>query len=68
MHCRDCSRFDIAARKCRDGKVNPQTWGESIEVANHLGVRCICVFNDYREKLVSTRVVQFVPRRAGRES
>jgi hypothetical protein len=41
-----------------DGKVNPMSWEESVNVANVLGVRAICVFNDYRERLVGSRLTQ----------
>ncbi len=34
------------------------SWEESVNVANVLGVRAICVFNDYRERLVGSRLTQ----------
>lgn len=55
MYCRDCSRYDRAASKCLDGKVNPQKWTQAVEVAQVLGLRSICVFNDHRERLVRSR-------------
>jgi hypothetical protein len=57
MHCRDCSRFDPELRKCRDQKVNPITWAEAVDVANVMGLRSICMFNDHREKLVVSRTL-----------
>lgn len=61
MFCRDCARFNEETQECRDKKVNPQTWTEAVEVANLLGVRSICVFNDHRERLVESRLVK-LPR------
>lgn len=55
MYCRDCPRYDLDARKCKDAKVNPQRWETAVEVANVLGLRSICVFNDHRERLVQAR-------------
>lgn len=58
MECRDCPRFDSENRRCLERKVNPQRWGEAVEVANVLGVRAICLFNDHRERLVKSRQAQ----------
>jgi hypothetical protein len=38
-----------------DRKVNPDTWERAVEVAQVLGLRSICVFNDHRERLVHSR-------------
>lgn len=56
MRCRDCARYDAEADKCRDEKVNPEDWGSAIIVANVMGVRAICMFNDHRERLVLSRI------------
>lgn len=53
MHCRDCHIWDAEASKCRDGKVNPQSWDMAVTVSQVLGLRAICTFNDFRERLVS---------------
>ena len=58
MHCRDCDRFDLETRKCKDQKINPQSWGQAVDVANVLGVRSICVFNDHRERLIRSRLIR----------
>jgi hypothetical protein len=55
MHCRDCARFDPENARCKDGKVNPPDWETCVSVSQVLGLRSICVFNDYRERLVQTR-------------
>jgi hypothetical protein len=55
MHCRDCSRFDEKSEKCRDEKVNPMSWDEAVNVANFIGLRAICMFNDHRERLIVSR-------------
>ncbi len=55
MYCQDCPIYDKESRKCRDGKVNPQSWGQAVDVSQVLGLRSICVFNDYRERLVQCR-------------
>lgn len=54
MNCRDCARY--VEGRCQDQKVNPATWAQAVEVANVLGVRAICVFNDHRERLVLSRM------------
>lgn len=56
MLCKDCARYDAENEKCRDGKLNPEGWGSAVTVANSMGVRAICVFNDYRERLVRSRI------------
>ncbi|MCC7434910.1 MAG: hypothetical protein IT363_09510 [Methanoregulaceae archaeon] len=38
--------------------MNPITWAEAIDVANLLGVRAVCMFNDHRERLVASRLPQ----------
>jgi hypothetical protein len=58
VYCKDCNRYDLETRKCLDHKVNPQSWGQSVDVANVLGIRSICVFNDYRERLILSRARQ----------
>lgn len=58
MECRDCARYDAENERCRDSKLNPQDWGGAVTVANVMGLRAICVFNDYRERLVRARGVQ----------
>lgn len=55
MYCRDCPRYDESAHKCKDDKVNPQSWETAVSVANVLGLRSICLFNDHRERLVRAR-------------
>lgn len=61
MECRDCARYDKDTAKCRDGKLNPQHWKQAVEVSQVFGLRSICVFNDYRERLVGART----PERKG---
>lgn len=58
MTCPDCARWNPDEERCRDGKVNPQSWSQAAEVANALGVRSICLFNDHREKLVASRCLK----------
>jgi hypothetical protein len=55
MLCRDCHRYDPEAESCRDGKLNPQSFSDAVEVAQHLGPRAICVFNDFRERILDIR-------------
>jgi hypothetical protein len=55
VDCRDCARYDAENKKCLDGKVNPQRYDTVVSVAQVLGVRAICLFNDHRERLVGVR-------------
>ncbi len=55
MHCRDCHRFDSQNRKCLDRKINPLKWVDAVEVANVMGIRAICIYNDHRERLARSR-------------
>jgi hypothetical protein len=55
VYCRDCARYDAENAKCRDGKVNPERWDAAVNVANVMGLRAICMFNDHRERLVECR-------------
>ncbi|MCW5940873.1 MAG: hypothetical protein KIS66_01490 [Fimbriimonadaceae bacterium] len=36
--------------------MNPQHYEEAVNVANVLGVRAICLFNDHRERLIRSRL------------
>lgn len=55
MDCKECPRFDTNLNRCRDGKVNPQSYDHAFQVTQYMGLRAICVFNDYRERLVEAR-------------
>ena len=55
MDCKDCHRFDSDAKRCMDGKVNPHNWETAVSVSQILGIRTICMFNDYRERLIQSR-------------
>jgi hypothetical protein len=55
VYCSDCARYDAEKAKCRDGKVNPERWDAAVNVANVMGLRAICMFNDHRERLVQCR-------------
>ena len=68
MNCCDCPIYDEDRQKCRDGKLNPASYGAAIEVANVFGVRAIFSFNDHKQRLVSTRACAFDGKRpAGTE-
>lgn len=41
-----------------DAKVNPRSWETTVEVANVMGLRAICMFNDHRERLILSRTRQ----------
>ena len=55
MECKDCHRFDPEEKRCRDGKINPHNWETAVSVSQILGIRTICMFNDYRERLIESR-------------
>ena len=55
MYCRDCNRYDKESKKCLDGKINPHDWDAAVSVSQIFGLRSICVFNDYRERLIRSR-------------
>jgi len=55
MECRDCARWNSEDRKCLDEKINPRTWDVAVNVSQVLGLRSICIFNDYRERLIDCR-------------
>ncbi len=61
MNCKDCARYDFESRKCLDHKINPHSWDQAINVANVMGIRSICMFNDYRERLVHSRALKLPP-------
>ncbi|MCX6340878.1 MAG: hypothetical protein NTU72_00690 [Fimbriimonadales bacterium] len=54
MKCKDCVRFDGENNRCKDHKINPLNWETSVTVAQIQGIRSICVFNVYRERLIET--------------
>jgi hypothetical protein len=55
VYCRVCALYDPEGKRCKDGKVNPQNWEMAVTVAQVHGLRSICAFNDYRERLVRSR-------------
>jgi len=57
VDCRDCARFDEANARCKDGKVNPHSFDSTFTTAQTIGIRAICVFNEYRERIVATRLM-----------
>jgi hypothetical protein len=57
MDCRDCARLETETGKCRDAKLNPEHWEQAVAVSQVFGLRAICVFNDYRERLIQARAV-----------
>ena len=52
MDCRDCSLYEPERDGCRSGKLNPHTKENAVEVVQLLGLRALCVFNDFREPLI----------------
>jgi hypothetical protein len=59
MRCSECHRFDREARSCKDGKLNPQRRSEAVDVVWAMGPRALCIFNDFREELITTRTQDF---------
>lgn len=55
MDCRDCARYDEANDVCLDRKLNPKRWEDAVTVSQLMGIRSICVFSDFRERLVASR-------------
>lgn len=55
MYCRDCPRYDAKTERCADRKVNPMSWESAVQVSQVMGLRSICTFNDFRERLVASR-------------
>jgi hypothetical protein len=50
--CPRCPLYNRAKRRCTIGKVNPRTKVDTYETARLLGVRALCPFNPYRERLL----------------
>jgi hypothetical protein len=55
VYCPACPRFDSELGRCGDGKVNPSSWTMAVEVANLMGVRALCPFHAFRERLAQSR-------------
>lgn len=51
--CSRCRLYDSVRRCCTISKVNPRTRLDTYETAQVLGVRAVCPFNPYRERMVS---------------
>ncbi len=51
--CPRCRLYDRARRRCLIGKVNPRTKIDTYETARVLGVRALCSFNLYRDRMLS---------------
>jgi hypothetical protein len=52
MDCRDCSLYNADTETCRSQKLNPRSKEDATQVAQMLGVRVICVFNEFREPII----------------
>lgn len=63
MHCRDCPRFNNEVNKCQDGKLNPLGWENAVEVAQIYGIRSICAYNDFRERLLDAQRIDQPPKK-----
>lgn len=57
MFCRDCPRHDEEKQVCRDGKINPHSWERAVEASQVFGIRSLCPFSEYRERLVKAREI-----------
>lgn len=55
MFCRDCPRYDEEKSVCKDGKINPHTWQNAVEASQIFGVRSLCPFSEYRERLIRSQ-------------
>jgi len=53
--CPRCPLYDRTGRRCTIGKVNPPTKLDTYETAFLLGVRALCPFNPYRERLLHSK-------------
>lgn len=51
--CPRCRLYDRLTRRCAVGKVNPRTKLDTYETAQVLGVRALCAFNLYRDRILS---------------
>lgn len=51
--CLRCRLYDSVRRRCTIGKVNPPTRLDTYEAAQVLGVRALCPFNLYRDRMIS---------------
>jgi hypothetical protein len=66
MRCQDCVRFDSSTESCKDQKLNPPNWETAVSVAQTHGARSICIFNDYRERIIHNRLLDDKSRVANR--
>lgn len=53
VSCFRCRFYDRVERRCRLGKVNPQSKLDTYDTAQVLGIRALCAFNLYRDQLLS---------------
>ncbi len=53
VSCFRCRFYDRGERRCRLGKVNPQSKLDTYDTAQVLGIRALCAFNLYRDQLLS---------------
>jgi|GEM_PF-6692357 len=66
MRCEDCRKFNAESGACRDGKVNPRSMSDAIEVAQAFGPRAVCTMNEFRERLLDIRAGAPLPGRPER--
>lgn len=53
MSCWNCPRYSRTSLSCADGKTNPKTKADSVMVAEMLGIRALCHYNPFRDRLVA---------------
>ncbi len=51
MTCWNCPRYTRTDRRCLEGKANPRRKSDSFTVAEMLGIRALCHYNLYRDRL-----------------
>jgi hypothetical protein len=61
MSCSKCPRYDREALRCREGKSNPGRKSDAVAVSELLGLRSLCQYSPYRERLA---VQSYFPKSA----
>jgi len=48
--CYSCNLYNYSLKRCKDGKVNPNTMKGTLEVMRIMGSYSVCGLNKYRHK------------------
>lgn len=53
--CGKCNRYSYKVSRCLDGKVNPRSLKDTVEVITFIGLSAICLYSKWRSKAIQAK-------------